>query len=184
MKFIKNKIGVKDISQYLLNEIQTLCSSVVLWIPGSIGMLLRSCVYYFMFKEIKGISFIQPYVKIDHFNKIKIGKNFGCNSFSILNGIGGIDIGNDVLIGNNVTISSGLHQIDEIKGSIFSNRVKVKRIIIEDGVWVGAGASILPGVRLAKGSVVGANSVVTKDTESNCVYAGVPARKLRSRIIL
>jgi maltose O-acetyltransferase len=56
-----------------------------------------------------------------------------------------------------------------------------KAIIIEDDVWIGAGAVIMPGVTLRRGTVVGANSVVTKDTEEYAVVVGAPARKIRSR---
>jgi len=55
-----------------------------------------------------------------------------------------------------------------------------KAIVIEDDVWIGAGAVIMPGVTLRRGTVVGANAVVTKDTEEYWVVAGVPARKIRS----
>jgi acetyltransferase-like isoleucine patch superfamily enzyme len=48
-------------------------------------------------------------------------------------------------------------------------------------VWIGAGASVLPGVEVAEGTVVGANSVVTKDTESYSVVVGAPARVVRFR---
>jgi len=54
-------------------------------------------------------------------------------------------------------------------------------IVIEDDVWIGAGAKILDGVRLRKGSVIGASAVVTQNTEPYCVYVGVPARMIKTR---
>jgi acetyltransferase-like isoleucine patch superfamily enzyme len=54
-------------------------------------------------------------------------------------------------------------------------------IVIEDDVWIGAGAVIMPGIRLRRGTVVGANAVVTRDTEEYSVMIGVPARKIRTR---
>jgi len=52
-------------------------------------------------------------------------------------------------------------------------------IIIEDGCWVGARANILPGVKIGKGCIIAAGSVVTKDCEPNGLYAGVPAKRIR-----
>ncbi|HVA26972.1 MAG TPA: acyltransferase [Candidatus Baltobacteraceae bacterium] len=56
-----------------------------------------------------------------------------------------------------------------------------KPIRIEDDVWIGAGAVILPGVVVRRGSVIGANAVVTRDTEEYSVNVGIPAKKIRSR---
>lgn len=54
-----------------------------------------------------------------------------------------------------------------------------KPIVIGDGVWVGARVTILPGVTVGDGAVIGAGAVVVSDCEADCIYAGVPARKLR-----
>jgi len=53
--------------------------------------------------------------------------------------------------------------------------------IIEDDVWVGYGATVLCGVRIGEGSIIGAGSLVTKDVKPYSIYAGVPARKVRDR---
>lgn len=53
-------------------------------------------------------------------------------------------------------------------------------ILLEKGVWIGAGATILPGVTIHQGVVVGAGAVVTKDCVANSIYTGVPARRLRN----
>lgn len=57
---------------------------------------------------------------------------------------------------------------------------KCAPIIIEDNVWIGANVTVLPGITVGTHSVIGAGSVVTKNVESFCVYAGIPARKIRS----
>ncbi len=53
-------------------------------------------------------------------------------------------------------------------------------IKIGNGCWVGANAIILPGVTIGDGVVIGAGSVVTKNCDSDCLYAGIPARKIKS----
>lgn len=57
-----------------------------------------------------------------------------------------------------------------------------KQVIIEDDVWIGARVIILGGIRIKKGAVIGAGSVVTKDVEPFTVVAGAPARKIKERI--
>jgi acetyltransferase-like isoleucine patch superfamily enzyme len=115
-------------------------------------------------------------------DQLSIGQTFGVNSGSYINAIGGITIGNHVLIGSNVTISSGRHPIDDATPPVFARASEPLPIAIEDDVWIGAGAVIMPGITLRQGTVVGANAVVTKSTEAYTVVAGVPARKIRSRI--
>lgn len=55
----------------------------------------------------------------------------------------------------------------------------VQRVEIGDGVWIGAGAIILPGVTIGSGCVIGAGAVVTKDCEANGLYIGAPARRVK-----
>ena len=58
---------------------------------------------------------------------------------------------------------------------------KTSPIIIEDDVWIGANSTILPGVKIGKGSIVAAGSVVTTDVPENNLYGGVPAKFLKHR---
>jgi acetyltransferase-like isoleucine patch superfamily enzyme len=53
-------------------------------------------------------------------------------------------------------------------------------VIIEDGVWIGEGACVLPGVRVGRFAIVGANAVVTRDVPPYTVVGGVPARPIRT----
>ena len=88
-----------------------------------------------------------------------------------------IYIGNNVLIGPNVTIDAGTHPIHpELRRKVAQFNLSV---VIENNVWIGAGVIILPGVRIGKNSVIGAGSVVTKDIPSNVVALGSPCRVVR-----
>lgn len=107
---------------------------------------------------------------------IKIGKGSHVNRLCILDGRGGITIGNSVSISCKVNIITGTH---EVNSSCF--RYNPRCIDIEDFVWIGIGATILPGVKLAKGTVVCAGAVVTKNTEPYSVVAGIPAKKIAER---
>lgn len=126
---------------------------------------------------------IKPYVYINsEGGDIKIGDHCSINAFSYLGaGESNIVIGDGVRIGQGVRISCANHGIKKDK-LIFKQKLeKDKDIIIENDVWVGMGACILPGVKIAKGTVVGAGAVVTKNTEKYSVVAGVPAKIIKYR---
>lgn len=86
---------------------------------------------------------------------------------------------NSIRIGDRVTLSARCMLIDS--GLVLEGeRGHIEAsIVIEDDVWVGAGAIILPGVVLGRGCVIGAGSVVTKSVPPGCIYAGNPARLVR-----
>ena len=93
-----------------------------------------------------------------------------------------VEIGTNVLIASNVAFVGGDHRIDNINcHMIHSGRYTIKKIVIEDNVWIGHGAIIMHGTHLATGSVVGAGSVVTKNVSKNEIVAGNPAKHVRFR---
>lgn len=179
--FAREKLGGISILRLILMEISGLFYFLVKSLPGATGYVLRYGALKVLLKKVDSFCYISPNVEILHFNNIRIGSRFACNTGSYLNGIGKLEIGNDVLIGSNVTISTGKHPIDYVEGSIFAQPAIPLSIVIEDGVWIGAGVVVLPGVTIREGSVVGANSVLTKDTEAWGVYTGAPAKLVRYR---
>ena len=112
---------------------------------------------------------------------VTFGHDSAVNNFSVINGAGGVNIGNHVLIGPNVQIVSYQHAYADPTTVIDLQELIYKEIVIEDDVWIGASAVILAGVRIGKGSVVGAGSVVTKSCAPYSVLAGVPARVIKKR---
>jgi acetyltransferase-like isoleucine patch superfamily enzyme len=97
----------------------------------------------------------------------------------------GIIIGNKVMMGPNVTIVGGDHNTAELGRYMKDNVVKRpendKAVIIEDDVWIGAGATILKGVTLRRGCIVAACALVGKDVPPYAVAGGVPAKVLKWR---
>lgn len=101
----------------------------------------------------------------------------------------------DVVIGRYCTIaygaygSSGNHRFDLDPAALIKDQDALaagelrKRIVIEDDCWIGNGVFVAAGVRIGKGSVVGANSVVTRDVPPYTIAAGAPARALRQRLV-
>lgn len=97
-----------------------------------------------------------------------------------------IDIGNNVLIASNVQIYTATHSIrlDERMVQNWSEGQEICRtyalpVKIEDGVWIGGGTIILPGVTIGRNSVIGAGSVVTRSIPENCVAVGNPCRVIK-----
>jgi Acetyltransferase (isoleucine patch superfamily) len=91
-------------------------------------------------------------------------------------GGGGITIGNDVMIAAHTIISSQTH---DPNAPLFRETQIMKPVVIEDNVWIGSGAIILPGVHIGTGSVIGAGSVVTKDVPPGSVVVGGPSKVIR-----
>jgi virginiamycin A acetyltransferase len=122
---------------------------------------------------------------IDSFVKIKftggngdieIGENSYINSGCVLYSGNGITIGKNVLIAANCTFAAVNHEYEAKDKIIIEQRFKKSKggIIIEDDVWIGAGAIILDGAHLKKGCVIGAASIVGIKTEEYGVYFGNP----------
>lgn len=181
LEFLREKLAREQIGDVLLSQFHAFVFWLVGGLPGIPGFAIRSLVYKGVFGKLRGFCWIAPGVTIVHAKNLLVGKQFACNAGSFIGATGGITIGDYVLIGSNVTIASGVHPIDGIAPPVFARPIVPKPVRIEDDVWIAAGAVILPGVTLRKGTVVGANSVVTRDTEEYGVYAGAPARLLRYR---
>lgn len=92
--------------------------------------------------------------------------------------LGGVRIGDRVVISQDAYLCGGTHDY-----SVPSYPLLRKPIVIEDDVWIGAGAFLGPGVRIGRGSVVGARAVVTRDVPSWKVVAGNPARIIKDRVL-
>lgn len=110
-------------------------------------------------------------------NQVSIGHGSFVNAECRFEGFGRIDIGCDVFLGPQVMILTSTHEVDE-DGQV-TRMPASKPVRIGDRCWLGARATILPGVTIGEGTVIGAGAVVTKDCKPGAVYVGVPARRLR-----
>lgn len=105
---------------------------------------------------------------------VTIGKNVYINSNALMMSRGGITIEDDVMIAANVSLLTNNHDLYE------REILLCKPIVIKQGVWIGAGATILPGVTVGKYAVVGASSVVTHDVPDYAVVVGSPAKVIKT----
>lgn len=112
---------------------------------------------------------------------IGIGARVYIGPNSVLFGAGGITIGDAVQISPGVVISSHQHTFAEPGVEIRDQPISFAPVIVERDVWIGANATILPGVRVGAGSVIGAGAVVTRDVPAGSVAVGVPAKVVRGR---
>ena len=111
--------------------------------------------------------------------KLSIGKDcvFGYNNH--ITCVRKVTIGNFVLTANNVYISDNLHEYEDVTKPIIQQPVRFKRAVeIGEGAWIGENVSII-GARIGKNSVIGANSVVTRDIPDYAVAVGAPAVVIR-----
>lgn len=110
-----------------------------------------------------------------------LGNNIIVNTFCYLSGEGGLEIGDEVLIGSHVRILSAGHAIDGNDPSIWRNPLTYGKIRIGHGAWIAAGVTILQGLEIGEGAVIGAGSVVTRNVPAFAIVAGNPARLIRYR---
>ncbi len=128
---------------------------------------------------------IKDYSKIITYSGfVRIGNNCSINPFSVIYGHMGVKIGDNVMIANKVTIVAANHGFTDLTIEMKKQSIVGKGIIIEDDVWIGANVTILDGVKLKKGCIVAAGSVVNKDVEAYAIVGGVPARHIKNRMNL
>jgi acetyltransferase-like isoleucine patch superfamily enzyme len=112
---------------------------------------------------------------------ISIGDRSAIGDHSFLGGQGGIAIGSDVLFGPGVRVFSENHEFGDVDTPIRMQGETRAPVTIEDDCWIGAGSTILGGVHIGRGAVIGAGSVVSRDVPPYAVVVGVPARVISFR---
>ena len=118
--------------------------------------------------------FIPFYTNFGRF--IQIGKNVFINHACSFLDMGGITIEDDVLIGPKVNLITENHPL----GPVNRRALIAKPIVIKRNAWIGAAATILPGVTVGENSVVAAGAVVTTDVPANTIVGGVPAKFIKN----
>lgn len=118
--------------------------------------------------------------KIMKKGRVVIGRNTFIGSQSVITGgVSDVIIGDYCDISSYVRITTGTHEID-VEGVRVAGKGLSKRVLIGDGVWIGMGVIILPGVKIGKKTVIGAGSVVVHDIPAYTVAVGVPCKPIKS----
>lgn len=139
-----------------------------------------------------GNNYIGRNVEIGTEGTVVLGKFTSIQDRCIL--LGDVEIGSHCVFAPNVYVSSGRHYYNYLPEFYIQDQDKMvhadldlknahsKKVIIEDDCWIGINAVIMAGITVGKGSVIGANAVVTKDIEPYSVVVGSPAKSIRKRL--
>jgi len=114
---------------------------------------------------------------------ISLGDNVYLGPGSELHGEGGIQIGHGVIFAPDVIVYTRTHNFDsdDLSALPFDDKILLKSVTIEDYVWIGRRAMIMPGIKIGKGAVIGAGAVVSKSIPEYGVAVGNPAKVVKYR---
>ena len=114
------------------------------------------------------------------------GKNIQLNDYVHITAMNNVVIGDNVLMASKIYISDcshGFYSGEEMDSSPEQHPIdrsyNISEVVIEDNVWLGEFVSVLPGVTIGKGAIIGSNSVVTKDIPANTIAVGSPAKVIK-----
>ena len=147
-------------------------------VPGEIGCGLRNSLYGYRAKRgcrvLRNVTIYFP-------ERLTLGRNVGISPQTQFNAAGGIDIGDDTLIGPGCTLWSVNHRYQDISVPIQWQGYDAEPIVVGRDCWIAARAIVLPGVRIGDGSVIAAGAVVNRTCEPGSILAGVPAKVIGRR---
>jgi len=143
------------------------------WIPSH---NLRKFIYRLIGIRIGRNSFIHQHLTLYTLGKITIGEGTIIGEKATLDGRGQLLIGNHVDIASEVMIYTSQHKVNAADFG-----PEYGKVILEDYVFVGPRAIILPGITIGKGAIIGAGAVVTKDVSPGAIVGGIPAKEIGKR---
>lgn len=195
--FVKNR-GVLGLILLLFNKLYFLCIRSKFKQCG--GLYLERPFKIAGYENISiGVNFkAGPGLKLEAINSYKgftftpsvvIGDNVIINDYVHIACVNKIVIGNNVLMASKIFISDHNHgyyddlhkaeQEDPNKPPVLRKLTRDSYVVIEDDVWIGEFVSILPGVNIGRGAILGCNSVVSRDVPAYTIVAGVPAKPVK-----
>lgn len=148
---------------------------------GRLGLGLRYAILKSIAVSVGDNVAIFPGVHLLHPEHLSVGSNVSIQPMVYMECEGGVAIGNDVSIAHGASLLSTEHRYSDRALPIRDQGVVGEPVRIEDNVWIGAKATVLSGVTVQTGCVIGAGAVLSRSTEPNGVYAGVPARRIKER---
>jgi acetyltransferase-like isoleucine patch superfamily enzyme len=150
-------------------------------LPGLMGMFIRSGFYRLLFKRMSGLALIYPGVYLTHCYGIDVGKKLAINTGAMIDGRGGVKIGDHVMVGPYAVIVSSKHDFKQTHQPMITLNHIFQPVEIGNDVWIGSHVVINSGVKIGNGVVVGAGSIVTRDIADNAIVAGAPAKTIGQR---
>jgi acetyltransferase-like isoleucine patch superfamily enzyme len=160
----------------LVRALARLADSIAFPFRGAAAVRIRSFLYRrFLFAKCGSGLKVKCGVMVDCPESIHVGQNVSFGEYAFVVGNGGVAIGNDVMIGHQVSILSASHRFSDPGRPMREQGLELAAVEIGDDVWIGAGARVLPGTRIGSGAIIGANAVVTGDVPAGAIAGGVPA---------
>lgn len=142
---------------------------------------LRGLYWGLFFKKSgKGINIMPHFICLSPMG-VEMDDFVSINHHTEISGQGGVKIGKFVLIGPYCSILSSNHEFRYIHKPIQYQEITRNPVIIEDDVWLGRNVTVLPGVTIGRGSIIGAGAVVTKSIPEFVIAGGVPAKVIKNR---
>lgn len=137
----------------------------------------RLQIIHELFGSVGKSPSILPTFQCDYGKNIHIGDHFLMNYNGIILDIAPVIIGNHVMIGPNVLITTVGHPLNALERR--KNLAIAQPVKIGNDVWIGGNVTILSGITIGNNAVIAAGAVVTKNIPDNCLVAGVPAKIIR-----
>jgi len=138
----------------------------------------RNAIIKKLFNAVGENPWVESPFNCDYGYNISVGNNFYANTNCTILDCAKVTIGNDVLIGPNVSFYTPNHAVDAQERQ--KGYERSLPINIGNNVWISGSVTIIPGVTIGDNSIIGAGSVVTKDIPANVIAAGVPCRVIRA----
>ena len=169
---------LRRIARAMRSELLDWLRALLASIPGAIGCKVRNLLYGF--RAQPGCRVLRDVI-IYFPEKLVLGRDVGISSHTQLNAAGGIEIGDDTLIGPGCAIWSVNHRFGNLSAPVRLQGYNAQPITIGRDCWLGAHVTVLPGVQIGASSIVAAGAVVTRSCEPGSILAGVPARQVGTR---
>lgn len=150
-------------------------------VPFSIGGKIRYKYLKTKLRKLGRGSSISTNIHIINPDGIMIEEKVGIARDVVLDGRGSLFIGTNSLIGFETAIITSSHNFERTDIPIKDQGMRSAPVKIGDNCWIGARVIVLPGVTIGNNSIVGANSVVTKDIPDLVIAAGVPCKVIKKR---
>lgn len=154
---------------------------------GKKGLVLRYLLLKTLARTCGNNVAVFPDVYLLNPQNISIGNNVSIHPMCYIEGgkskdpAHGVYIGNEVSIAHACTLIPTSHGYTEKEVPIRDQEISNSAVHVGDNVWLGAKVTVLSGVSIASGCVLAAGSVLTKDTQPDGIYAGVPAKRIKNR---
>lgn len=173
--FIGSNTKIQNSQNIVFGKSVTIDKHCVIDGYSSEKIILGDCVKIGSFSTLSSTSHMSKYGK-----GLKIGNNSAVGQFTEFGAAGGIEIGNDVIMGSYISFHSENHNFTDISKLIREQGVTSKGIKLGNNIWVGAKVTFLDGCVVGNNSVVAAGAVVNGIFPDNVVIGGIPAKILKS----